>query len=289
MINLDLFTGSRPWGKREHVRWAVIFLLAVATLPVLVVFSLYARWWWAGGRGDEGERLPLSWQVAGFFREVAAFTLTVARVLRPPAVGGENAVAAEIVLIATGAIEEATVTPLFDRMVAAGWQVARHRQPQNGSMADLAARLDALLGTFPDRRGLVLIGFGTAGLTLRYYLRRYPATGIRRVVTIATPHLGTNAPLHASASELLDETLRQLHAGDRVPQQFDVIAIASDFDAFIAPATNAYYPGAFNIQVRGMGHCALARSERLFDLLAENLAAGPYARPSMTASTRSQS
>jgi hypothetical protein len=66
--------------------------------------------------------------------------------------------------------------------------------------------------------------------------------------------------------------MQHLAAGDRVPQQFDVIAIASDFDAFIAPSSGAYYPGAFNIEVRGIGHFALARSARVWELIRENLA-----------------
>lgn len=274
------------------MRWAVLFLLTVATLPVFVVFALYVRWWWRGGRGAEGERLPLTWQVAGFAQEVVALMLVAVRALRqaPDPVGEDRSAPPDVVLFANGALENAALRPLCDRMIASGRSVMRFRHAfADVPIADAAAQIEALLGAYPHRRGLVLIAFGTAGLTLRYYLRRYAATGIRRVVTIATPHQGTAAPLRGSAPELAADTLRQVAAGDRVPQQFDVIAISSDFDAFIAPATNAYYPGAFNIQVRGVGHFTLAHSARLFELVSENLDATAHAAPSMTASTRSKS
>jgi hypothetical protein len=56
-----------------------------------------------------------------------------------------------------------------------------------------------------------------------------------------------------------------------VPQQFDVIAIHSDFDAMILPPRHAEYPGAFNIRVAGIGHNALLFSAKIYGLIAENL------------------
>jgi hypothetical protein len=169
---------------------------------------------------------------------------------------------------------EAALAPLLDRLAASGWTTALFRPTSwHLPVADAAAQLDAFLRAYRQRPGIVLVAYDAAGLILRYYLRRYPATGIRRVVTIATPHQGTEAPPVGFGSSPQPEAdmMRQLAAGDRVPRQFDVIAIYSDFDELIAPATRGYYPGAFNIQVRGVGRFALARSQRLFELLTENL------------------
>jgi triacylglycerol esterase/lipase EstA (alpha/beta hydrolase family) len=120
-----------------------------------------------------------------------------------------------------------------------------------------------------------LLGFGVGGLVLRQYLRRHPARSIQRVMTLGTPHQGVLTRLthlpgwHALRPDA--PAMQHLAAGDRVPQQFEVTAIYSDFDAVAAPAELAYYPGAFNIEVRGVGHFALLRSSRVADLVLENL------------------
>jgi pimeloyl-ACP methyl ester carboxylesterase len=143
-----------------------------------------------------------------------------------------------------------------------------------------AARLREFLETkVEDARGqpLTLIGHSLGGLVIRYYLRRYRAAAVRRIVTLGTPHLGTLfLPLPGPVRQRLspDSTLlKQLNAADRVPHQFDVIAFASLFDALILPPTNARYPEAFNVQVRDVGHNQLLFSRRIYDLLKENLEA----------------
>ena len=71
------------------------------------------------------------------------------------------------------------------------------------------------------------------------------------------------------------------------------VAIYSEFDAWVVPVEAAYDQGAFNIQVRGIGHFSLLTSRRVYALLAENLTPDPGqadARPSLTpASTRATS
>lgn len=263
-------------AKRDGVRWAVLFLLTVAAAPLLIVLALYVRWWWAGGRGADCDPLPISWQMMAIAQEALAVALTFLQFVgrraaaEPPA--GDSP---DLVLLPGSALDEAALAPLIDRLGTTAWTMTLFRPTSwRLPIADAAAQLDAFLRTQANQSGVVLVAHGAAGLILRYYLRRYRATGIRRVVTIGTAHQGTDAPLpDGDAPAASIDTIRQLNAADRVPHQFDVIAIASDFDEFIAPATSAYYPGAFNIQVRGLGHFALARSQRLFDLLAENIGA----------------
>ena len=50
-----------------------------------------------------------------------------------------------------------------------------------------------------------------------------------------------------------------------------MIAIYSDFDAWLVPIDDAYCPRGFNIAVSGVGHCAMLLSRRVADLIAENL------------------
>jgi pimeloyl-ACP methyl ester carboxylesterase len=127
------------------------------------------------------------------------------------------------------------------------------------------------------KRPLTLVGHSLGGLVVRYFVRRYPAPAVRRIVTLGTPHCGTElarviAPLGRQLAPQ-SALLSTLNAADRVPQQFDVIAIHSSFDALILPPINARYAGAFNVQVNNVGHNALLFSARVYELLRENLAA----------------
>src|SRR2546428_12280959 len=63
-----------------------------------------------------------------------------------------------------------------------------------------------------------------------------------------------------------------LAADDPVPRLVDCISIYSADDAVVVPASRAYYPGAVNIDVPGLGHLSLLFSHRLYALARENLA-----------------
>lgn len=141
-------------------------------------------------------------------------------------------------------------------------------------------RLIEQLGASVPRQSLTLIGHGLGGLVLRYYARRYPAPMVRRIVTLGTPHFGTALASRwwGTAARTLSpgsEFLRTLNAADRVPRQFDVIAISSTFDALVLPPDNARYPEAFNIQLDRVGHYALLFSPKVYRLIVENLATPP--------------
>jgi hypothetical protein len=62
-------------------------------------------------------------------------------------------------------------------------------------------------------------------------------------------------------------------AGDagRLADIQECLAFAAEHDALIEPPDAAYWPGAFNVRVRGVGHLGLAASPRVFELVRENL------------------
>jgi triacylglycerol lipase len=149
----------------------------------------------------------------------------------------------------------------------------RSRAPRHLERA--AEQLRVFLQHLGDCGPLTVIGHGLGGFVLRFYLRRYPAPNVRRIVMLGTPHLGTELarPQWRASAKLRPGStfLTRLNAGDRVPQQYDAIAIHSSFDATVVPPSNAEYPGAFNIQVRDVGHNALLFSSKVYRLLLENL------------------
>ncbi len=173
------------------------------------------------------------------------------------------------------------------RLLRDGWSPVccfDYRSPRldvEGGAARLRDAVDQLAHALGAHQPVTLIGHSLGGLVARYYARRYPAPTVRRIVTLGTPHGGTAlARMRGGAGHKLapgSQFLNTLNAADRVPHQFDVIAIHSSFDAMILPPHNAEYSVAFNIRVDDVGHNALLFSAKVYALIRENLGA-PFAR-----------
>lgn len=144
-----------------------------------------------------------------------------------------------------------------------------------GAAARLRIAVEEMRAVRSAPQPVMLVCHSLGGLVARYYARRYPAPHVRRIITLGTPHGGTAlAGLRKNGSHKLaprSSFLATLGAADRVPQQFDVIAIQSTFDAMILPPRNAEYAGAFNVVVNDVGHNALLFSSKIYRLVAENL------------------
>lgn len=230
---------------------------------------------------------PLAWghSAVAFLYEcgaaAAAFALLPAGWLRramPPAEVDE--VDGTVILIHDLGQNAGGFALLRRRLRRSGWQTAAMRHPALLSDATaIAAQLHDLVGEIAKTqpRQIVLVGHGFGGLVARLYARRYRAPLVRRILTLGTPHQGSVLPpVCRRARELLAPGGRlcaQLAAADRVPQQFDVVALYSTFDATVVPPSNAEYVGAFNIQLNDIGHHTLLFSRRVYQLIAENLAA----------------
>jgi pimeloyl-ACP methyl ester carboxylesterase len=168
----------------------------------------------------------------------------------------------------------------FPVVIAANYKTVR------GEIHETARRLGreidtALAASGHDRVHVVAHGLG--GLVARTYLRDRGADArIHRLVTLGTPHQGTKVAVFAfdplarelrPGSRLLSELARE----DPVPSLTEVTSIFSPFDALVLPPRNAYYHGAGNVEVNGIGHHALLFSPKVFRLLVESLTDGTEA------------
>jgi pimeloyl-ACP methyl ester carboxylesterase len=138
-----------------------------------------------------------------------------------------------------------------------------------------------------------VVACGTGGLVARACVRAHGrGCGIARLITLGTPHQGTRAlPWLGRFGRLAElrpasPLLQRLGAEDPVPDTADCIAIYSVDDALIVPSDAAYYPGAFNIELRGLGHLSLASSRRVYELVRENLGVGVTAQVAAPARER---
>jgi triacylglycerol lipase len=126
-------------------------------------------------------------------------------------------------------------------------------QPSDGTAGidELACRLagliDAALG--PDRP-FDYFGFSMGGLIGRYYLQSLGgAARMQRMVTLATPHLGTwsayGAPGRPAVRQMRpgSDFLTMLNAGHAALDGMDFAALWTPFDLSVTPAHFAYLPG----------------------------------------------
>lgn len=260
---------------------------AAAALAVAVVAANAAAYAWRARQlrsmsaCDRPERL--GWQHSGvaFLQECAASVAAVALLpagwtSRATVDPGERTV----ILIHDFGLNAGAFALLSRRLRHDGWRTVAMQHPARLSdAAAIAARLHRLVGEIAASgpRPVVLVAHGFGGLVARLYARRYRAPLVRRILTLGTAHQGSVLPQTTGRMRRLLEPrgrlMAQLAAADRVPQQFDFVALHSTFDATVVPPGNAEYPGAFNIQLNDVGHHALLFSRRVYELIAENLAA----------------
>jgi pimeloyl-ACP methyl ester carboxylesterase len=123
-----------------------------------------------------------------------------------------------------------------------------------------------------------VVAHGVSGVLVRAAAQELGvASVLGNVVTLASPHRGTALALLGLPAALGglrpgSPFLEDLVRGERLPTQTHVAAIASPFDAIVFPFDLAYYPGAFNVTVERVGHFSMLYSERVYALIAENLA-----------------
>ncbi|XLZ72221.1 alpha/beta fold hydrolase [Massilia sp. SR12] len=139
-------------------------------------------------------------------------------------------------------------------------------EPVFGDIEDYALQLEqaaqGLLAASGSGR-LVIVAHSMGGLVARAWLRRFGAARVARIITLGTPHHGTDlahmGPGDNARQMRRDaEWLAQLDAADR-GQRGLMTSIYSWHDNIIAPQDSCHLPGARNIALHGIGHVALGR------------------------------
>ena len=262
--------------------------LLAALLACCAAFTVTAYWSASRVRRraacafEDDEPLPWWVRAAAAVRE-GAVTLLVflpvplarqhqARTTRPP-----------VVLLHGHAQPASSCRWLARRLRRDGWDVHVLRYPVfGGDVRRSAVAIAGAIDAAREQSGadtVDVVAHGLGGLVARACLReRGAAAGVRRLVTLGTPHRGTAALTWFGLGAMLRQArpgsplLAWLSADDPVPAIVDVVALHSLDDALVIPDENAYYPGAFNIQLRAVGHFSLLVSARVYDLVRENLA-----------------
>lgn len=246
-----------------------LMLVVLAVLPFAATAASYVT---ARRRGETGtEPLGVGEQIGGLLRETGALLAVFAALpLRLRPARPRTVSRGVVLLIPELCCSSASFSALGRRLAEAGWTVlgaAEH--PTSGGAEAVAAGLDARIELVPSDVDVVVLGHGFGGIVATRYAATHPR--VRRVVTLGTPHQGSQALPYRWLS---GNTGHVPVTGSPA----DVMAIYSDFDAWLVPVDNAYCPGGFNIAIGGVGHCAMLRSRRVADLIVENLSRPPESR-----------
>ncbi len=139
-------------------------------------------------------------------------------------------------------------------------------EPIFGDIEDFAVQLEhavqaLLAATRSDK--VIIVAHSMGGLVARAWMRRYGTAHVARVITLGTPHYGTDlahmGPGHnARQMRRNGEWLAQLDAEDRAQRRL-ITSIYSWHDNIIAPQDSCHLPGARNIALPGVGHVAMGR------------------------------
>jgi triacylglycerol lipase len=114
-----------------------------------------------------------------------------------------------------------------------------------------------------------IIAHSMGGLSTRYYIKNLDgATKVNDVVTLGSPHHGTNSAYYgfftAGAREMMPDStfLQELNSVDETPgSAVQYTSIYSNTDEVISPYTSSILNGAKNVEVSGVSHSGLLSSE----------------------------
>jgi triacylglycerol esterase/lipase EstA (alpha/beta hydrolase family) len=148
--------------------------------------------------------------------------------------------------------------------------------------ADIDAYADLLEGTLArvqaaeHGRRVALVCHSMGGLAARAYLRKYGAGRVARVITLGTPHggtelariaLGANGRQMRTGSAWLAALAAQEHGTWPCP----FLSIYSRDDNIVAPQLSARLEGARNIALDGIGHVTLPMAKEVARLVVTEL------------------
>lgn len=161
-----------------------------------------------------------------------------------------------------------------------------------------AAAIAEMLGDIARRSGaerVDVVAHSLGGVVTRAAARWHGADKvIGNVVTLGSPHRGTALAILLRSfglvqlrpeSRFLSRLLEAEQENEPPVDAFNLASIASLFDAVVFPLDCSFPPMAFGITVDGLGHHGLLYSERIYQLVKENLDAPPAGTVSRAAGT----
>lgn len=185
----------------------------------------------------------------------------------------DQAVAGPVVLVPGYGGSTGSLRSLADALRSAGRDATVVELPGDGT-GDLRVAAEVLgttVAAVRDRTGastVDVVGYSAGGVVARVWIADGDAEGVRRVVTLGSPHHGTSlvelagsvvsAPCPEACRQLApgSDLIRRLNAGDETPAGPTWVSIWTIQDRTVTPPESARLDGAVNLPVQSV--CAEA-------------------------------
>lgn len=159
------------------------------------------------------------------------------------------------------------------RLEAAGHVVATVSLfPPYTAMGKLVPQLDARIEAVCAATGskqVVLVCHSMGGLIARCYLARHGIARVARLLTLATPHAGTELGRVGLGQNAREMTPGSLWLNDMAGEPIKVPAtsLRNPYDNYAMPQDNQRHPQMQDIELPPVGHLAMLIDRRVADLL----------------------
>ncbi len=231
---------------------------------------------------------------------VAALSLAAAVLLRPSGEAAEPAaqeIPGPVLLVPGYGGRTDALQPLAERLRAEGRDATVVALPGNGTgdLRESAAALDREVTAALDRTGaesVDVVGYSAGGLIARLWVTDGGADTARRVLTLGSPHHGTQladfagevapqrCPVGCQQMATDSDLLAQLNADDETPVGPTWVSIWTTQDETISPPDSSRLDGAVNLPVQSVcadvqvTHGQLPRYPVVQEMVVLQLAAG---------------
>jgi predicted alpha/beta hydrolase family esterase len=196
-----------------------------------------------------------------------------------------------LLLIAGFMCNRAAWRPLLDSGLLRDFNVATvNLEPIFGDIdayAEVVHRAVQKLRAATGAARVMLVGHSMGGLASRVYLRRHGDAHVARIVTLASPHLGTvfgklghsrNARQMARGSRFIEKA-----ATDDRGRWSRFTTVATRDDNLVVPRSSPLLPGARQIEIDGVGHLALLEDRRAWQIVVDEARRAFAASPQRSA------
>jgi triacylglycerol lipase len=162
------------------------------------------------------------------------------------------------------------------RLEAAGHTVATvSLAPPYTSMGKLVPQLNRRIEEVCAATGakqLILIGHSMGGLICRSYLARHGISRVAQLITLATPHAGSELARIGFGQNAREMEPDSLWLRDMAQETVKIPAISlrNPYDNYVMPQDNQRLPGARDVELPALGHIAMLYDVRVFRLLLEH-------------------
>ena len=134
----------------------------------------------------------------------------------------------------------------------------------------LRERIDAVCAATGARK-LTLVGHSMGGLICRSYLARHGNDKVAALITLATPHAGSELVRFGIGQNAREMEPGSLWLRDMAAESptIPTIAFRNACDNYVMPQDNQKLPGAYNVDLPPIGHIAMLYDRRVANLVVD--------------------